>query len=162
MEQKGEMIKSLDDKLLRLNARIKEHEEGVKNQMEDKTSKIKAKDKLIEELTEKLSKNDKYVKDLKKNLIEKKDELKKESKRNEMMRELLNEKEVDNKKLNENFKEQLEAKDGNIEDLEHQVWNELEEYKNLMFAKESVDEDNYQEIDKLDKEQFSSVQDSKQ
>ena len=79
-----------------------------------------------------------------------------------MMRELLNEKEVDNKKLNENFKEQLEAKDGNIEDLEHQVWNELEEYKNLMFAKESVDEDNYQEIDKLDKEQFSSVQDSKQ
>ena len=54
--------------------------------------------------------------------------------------------------INENLKEQLEAKDGKIEDLEQQVWNEQEEYKNLMFTKESVDEDNYQEIDKLDKE----------
>ena len=41
---------------------------------------------------------------------------------------------------------------GKIEDLEQQVWNEQEQYKNLMFAKESVDEDNYKEIDKLDKE----------
>ena len=61
---------------------------------------------------------------------------------------MFNEKQKDN----ENFKEQLKAKDGNIEDLEQQVWNEQEEYKNLMFAKESVDEDNYKEIDTLDKE----------
>ena len=68
------------------------------------------------------------------------------------MRKFLSEKDKDNKKLNENFKVQLEAKDGKIEELEQQVWNEQEEYKNLMFAKESVDEDNYHEIDKLDKE----------
>ena len=109
---------------------------------------VKNKDKKIEESDEKIKNLDTKCKEFFEEIACK--GVKIETSELKLNAILKNQKDVvtENKVLSE----QMEDKNKEIEELELKVWSEEEDYKNLMFVKESNDEDNWKEINKLEEE----------
>ena len=141
----------------------------VKDLEDDTNKKEKEKDKNIDKLKVKLREINEMVKKKDKKIEESDEKIKKlETKCEELFEEIAGKCvkiETSELKLNEILKnqkdvvtennvlsEQMEDKNREIEELELKVWSEEEDYKNLMFVKESNDEDNWKEINKLEEE----------
>ena len=109
LKGKEEMIKAVENEIILLNDKLKEHEESessikysfefIKNEVKNKNFEIETKDQVIKEQADTIAKSQENVINLEKSLVAKNIELNREMKRNEIMQKLMKKKDEDLKKF---------------------------------------------------------------